>query len=198
VNHRLCTLALAAAVLLGATACTDPREERRAAERATLASQLQEADAARALARQEVGARTRQVQAFEDELGTLRARAAELKRNVQAYMMEHKMAVAAIAAGAVGAGTALDDSGQFTEDARAVGAVVGLVAVGWALFNMEEVVHVGSELANAESAGQSMAERDATLLQALAGERDALQQAQARYQQVNVQAASLRDALSTM
>jgi hypothetical protein len=197
VNHRLCTLALAAAVLLG-TACTDPREERRAAERAALSSQLQEADSARALASQDVAGRTSRVQALESEIGTLRAQAAEHKRNVQAFMTNHKMAVAAIAAGVVGAGTVLDDSGQFSEDARAVAAVVGLVAVGWALFNMDEVVQVGSELAKAESAAKSMANRDATLLQALAGERDALQQAQARYQQVNVQAASIRNALTTL
>jgi len=44
-TFRLANLALAVALMLTAAACTDPREERRTTERATLTSQLQGAGA---------------------------------------------------------------------------------------------------------------------------------------------------------
>ena len=196
--RTLSALAAAMLVLVAATGCTDPAEARRAAQQATLTSQLQEADSARLLAGQAVAAQERQVQALTEGLSEVRAESAELQRRVQAFMMEHKMAVAAIAAGAAGGSVALDDSGRFTQEARDIGALVGLAAVGWAMFNMEEVLHVGNQLVKAESAGRALARREAELGQELDAERGALQAAQASYQRIHQQAAGLRTALATL
>ena len=195
---RLANLSLAVALMLTAAACTDPREQRRATERATLTSQLQETDATYAQAAQAVQAHSRQVQALQDEGSSLQAQAARLKREVQAFMMDHKMAVAALAAGVAGAGMALDDSGQFTEEARTLAGVVGMVAVGWALFNMEEVAQVASELMKAESMAKALADRRRAVASALADEQAALQQAQSLHQQVQGRLATLRTALAAL
>lgn len=197
--HRFCTTVAAVAALLAASACTDPREAQRAAElatqRTTLNSQLQEADSVRSMASQAVVARQRSVQALDEELSSLQSKAAWHQRAVEAFMMDHKMAVAALAAGAAGGLLALDDSGSVSQEAREIGAVVGIVALGWALFNQDEVLQVANELVKAESTQQALNGRIEVLQQNLAAERDELQQAQTVLERVNQQASSIRTAL---
>lgn len=197
-TYRIANLALVVALVLTAVACTDPREQRRSAQRTALTSQLQETDAAYAQAVQAMQAHSRQLQALQDERSGLQSQAARLKREVQTFMMDHKMAVAALAAGVAGTGMALDDSGQFTDEARTVAGVVGIVAVGWALFNMEEVAQVASELMKAEAMAKALADRQRAVASALADEQAALQQAQALHQQVQGRLATLRTALAAL
>lgn len=184
--------------LLTVTGCENAQEARRAAERTVLASQIHESDAARALASQAVVAHGRQVQAMTDELGGLQSEAAELRRRVQAFMMEHKMAVAALAAGAAGGLAALDDSGRVAQEAREVGAAVSFAAAVWAAFNMEEVLQVADQLVKADAVLGNLGRRQATLSQALATEQGLQQDAQAALDRINAQASGLRTALASL
>ena len=200
--HRLCAAAAAVAVLIAASACTDSREVQRAtqlaSQRMALSSQLQEVDTARTLASQALAAQIRRVEVLGEVLAAIQYKAAAHQRAVRAFMLDHKMAVAALAAGAAGGPAALDDSGSVSQEAREMGAVVGMVAIGWALFNMEEVLQVASELVKAESAAQALAERAKTLAQALGSEREALQQSQAGYERAIQQVAGIRSALQSL
>ena len=184
--------------LLAVTGCENAQEARRAAERTVLASQIHESDAARALASQALVAHGRQVQAINDELGGLQSEAAELRRRVQSFMMEHKMAVAALAAGAAGGLAALDDSGRVAQEAREVGAAVSFAAAVWAAFNMEEVLQVADQLVKADAALSNLGRRQATLTQALATEQGLQQDAQATLDRINAQASGLRTALASL
>ena len=73
------------------------------------------------------------------------------KARVMAYMMDHKMAVVALAAGGGGLSVALDKSNRFTEEAKNVGGVVAGIAVLYALAHMDEVSDVVKNLNNADA-----------------------------------------------
>jgi hypothetical protein len=132
------------------------------------------------------------------ELRELQMQSANLHRQVQAFMPDHKMAVAALVAGAAGAGAALDDGGRFTQSAREVGAFVGVLVVGWALFNCEEVAQGAFELAQAESAAQALAAREARTREALDGATGDLSAARSRHQLASDEAGRLRAALESL
>lgn len=68
---------------------------------------------------------------------------------VTAYLMNHKMATAAIVAGVGGTGVALDSSNEFSEEAEQIGAGMATMAAIYAIANFEEVAEVTNEMANA-------------------------------------------------
>ncbi len=70
---------------------------------------------------------------------------------VNDYMMDHKMAIAALAAGVAGAGVAFDGSNEFSEDAKGLGGATAVIAGLWALANYEEVIEVADRMAKASA-----------------------------------------------
>lgn len=120
---------------------------------------------------------------------------AELQQAVQDYMHRHRMAVAAIAAGAVGGRLALSDDGEVSQGLRELGAVVGLAAVAYAAFNMDEVAQVVRELSRADERLQALRQEQGGLEHALHQEQSAWQQAQGRQQEAAARVSLLRTAL---
>ncbi len=214
-NTRPTSLALCLALLCGlaATGCEDraarERQERLEAEarqqqelreqqRALLARQLIELQ----MLQTEHDQAAQAVQARSERIASLRAahddrvaRHAQLQQAVQAYMGRHRMAVGAIAAGAVGGGLALSDDGEVSQSVRELGALVGLAALAYAAFNLEEVTQVARELSQADEQLQSLAQEQQDLARQLEQEAAALQQAQGRQQEAAQRVLQLRAAI---
>lgn len=135
--------------------CTDPN----ATERRLLLSELQEAESRYALASQQILERRSAVQQSEARLKGLRAELIDYEGNVQAFMMNNKMAVAALAAGTGGAVVALDATNEFSEEARQVGGVVGVLGGLYCMSNFEECTRVGDQLVQASAHVESLKAR---------------------------------------
>ncbi|MBL8331041.1 MAG: hypothetical protein JNJ71_19545 [Rubrivivax sp.] len=197
-NLRTLTLTVLAAASLTIIGCTDPRVAEREAQRAQLSSQLVEADAGYLLAVQAVAGHQQRLEGLQQSAADIDGRRRELDRNVEAFMLNHKMAVAALVAGVAGGQVAFDSNGSYSAEARDVAAVVGLLAVGWALFNMDEVMHVASELAKADSFSTQLRREQESLAQALAAERQLLAQAQAQLAQSGQRVQGIRTSLASL
>ena len=92
------------------------------------------------------------IETLESELGSVRRSIAETESdmtedetNFDAYLMNHKTAVAAIAAGAKSADM-FGGTKKLSQDEQLGAALLGLVGVGIGLSNMEEVKTVGDEM----------------------------------------------------
>ena len=75
----------------------------------------------------------------------------DYERKVEAYLMNHKMAVASIVAGFGGSAVAMDTSNEFTTEMKEVAAIVGVIGAVYALFNMDEIIEVGDVLMQADT-----------------------------------------------
>jgi len=80
----------------------------------------------------------------------------ELKQATVAYIAEHKMAVAAIAAGVAGTEIVSDPNNEFTSDQRLGAGIVAIIAAAYALDNAEEIVQVADRLSQANQASKSL------------------------------------------
>lgn len=92
------------------------------------------------------------IETLESELGSVRRSMAETESDMsedetyfEAYLMNHKTAVAAIAAGAKSADM-FSGTKELSQDEQLGAAFLGLVGVGIGLSNMEEVKTVGDEM----------------------------------------------------
>ena len=195
---NLMNVLVALAVLTLAAGCKDAQEVARLQQRAALSAQLQQADALRLQAAQSVEARRQAWASLAGEAQDARSRIEAYEQAVRAYMADHKMAVAALAAGAAGGLAALDDSGRITEDARQVGAMVGGAALLWAAFNLEEAVQVASELAKASDKVTTMKRQHAAIEQRVAAAALALEEAQGTLAQITQESTSVRGALAAL
>jgi outer membrane murein-binding lipoprotein Lpp len=61
---------------------------------------------------------------------------------VVSYMLDHKLAVAALVAGLGGASAALDGSNAYTDQAKQLGSAIAVVAAIWAIGHADEVGQV--------------------------------------------------------
>lgn len=190
-EERAAQAATASAAANVAAAATQAASQH-AARVALLRSTLQEADAAHSLASQQLAAAKGQETQMEAELAEVLRAKARLKQQVSSFMLNHKMAVAVLAAGAGGTAAALDDTGQFTAEARQLGAVAGALALLYALGNMEEVIHVASQLADAEQRARMLDEATAALNDRLAQAKQDAVAAQAALDAAAQRALSVR------
>jgi peptidoglycan hydrolase CwlO-like protein len=135
--HRLLPLLVLGALITG---CVSPR-----------ASELNTLESERSVATARVAALEATVAASTARLEDYRDRIRRHESATMAYMLNHKLAVAAVVAGVGGAEVALDPDNAFTSDAQVVGGVVALLAAAWAVGNMPEVLEVADALAQADS-----------------------------------------------
>ncbi len=124
-------------------------DQQRIASEQEAARQAKEARQRMALAR---------IEGLENEASILRRditatenQQADHQTRVNEYMMDHKMAIAALAAGVAGAGVAFDESNEFSEDAKGLGGATAVIAGLWALANYEEVIEVADRMAKASA-----------------------------------------------
>lgn len=69
----------------------------------------------------------------------------------KAYMMNHKLAVAALLSGAVSTAVAIDPESSFTGEMQVVAGGVALLIGAWAVSNAAEVMEVADVLVQADS-----------------------------------------------
>jgi septal ring factor EnvC (AmiA/AmiB activator) len=172
---------------LNLTAC-----DRHAEERQILTSQLQESDSNRTMLTQTIAGRRSTVAYLEQQLSRQRSDLAQFEGQVKAFVMDHKMAVAAIAAGVGGAGVAMDSSNRFTPGEQEAAGWVAAGAALYALANSEEVTHVLDQLVQAESHAKTLEGHIASTNEQLRNELYQLQEEEQRLAALNRQAADLR------
>ena len=144
-SKRLLALGVSAAISL---ACGPSLEDIR---RQKVLSEMKDVDAERDPLMRAVAERQARLTGLETELQKQQLALQQFRDQVQAYMMDHKMAVAAIAAGIVGGGVALSEDNAFSSDAKAVGGIVGVIAALWAIENAAEVAEVLDQMVQADA-----------------------------------------------
>lgn len=164
-----------------------------------LTSQLQEADHYATQLNQRVLHHQSTVSSLQQRLTQQQAQLDDYRDQVERYMMNHKMALAAIAGGAGGAGVAVDPNNEFSDEAQGIGLAVGLFAVWYAANNMSEIVEVADTMAQADVNVKNMESEIASTerqleqaKQALANERIDLDEAKSTVLGLRSQIAELR------
>ncbi len=125
----LALLLLSVAVLV-ITGCDNPRK-------AQIKQQLSELATECDRARQSVSDHESALETMRQRLTERRSQLTEYNASVQAYMLDHKMAVAALAAG-VG-GLQMASNNAYSDDAKQMGSAIAIIAALWAINNMDEV-----------------------------------------------------------
>lgn len=111
-------------------------------EQLLLSSQLNGFENQRNVLSSQVSGLQSQLSTVQVELSSVQSELNRYRNQVNAYMMNHKMAAAAIALGVAGGNMALDDTNAFSEDAKALGGVAAAIAAIYAISNYEEVAEV--------------------------------------------------------
>jgi len=165
-------LALLASGLLTLASCSDPN----AARRQLLLSDLRRIDNDYALLSQTISNRKNKSAYLEQWLLARESELSDYKRRVTAYMMDHKMAIAALALGVSGTAVALDSTNKFSSDAKAMAGIAAAVAAIWALDNAREVAAVADQLTQADSHVRSIESQIAETSSTLTSEAQKLLQ----------------------
>jgi peptidoglycan hydrolase CwlO-like protein len=142
--RRLIGLVFVALVGLGA--CTDPE----AIRKQKVLSEINAVESERDPVAKIVTARTARIGELQNHAQRLQGELESYEGRVRAYLMDHKMAVAAIAVGAAGTGVALSEDNAFTDDAKTIGGIGAVIAGLWAIGNMEEVMAVLDAMVQAD------------------------------------------------
>ena len=180
-KHRLLPLLVLGALVTG---CVGPR-----------ASQLNDLESERSVATARVAALETTVAAWEARLEDYRDRIRRHESATMAYMLNHKLAVAAIVAGVGGAEVALDPDNAFTNDAKIVGGVVALLAAAWAGANMPEVLEVSDALVQADSQYKQLQAAASDVERRWQAQNADLLSARGKLEGVNARIAQLRAAI---
>ena len=106
--------------------------------------------------------------ALRRELIAVRGEKERFQASMKDYLLNHKMAVAAIAAGVGGTGVVLDDKNEFSGDIKAVAGTVAVLGALWAIANYDEVVEVADRLMEASATIEDFTTRTSTLKHRLA------------------------------
>ncbi|WP_221030501.1 hypothetical protein [Actomonas aquatica] len=111
---------------------------------------------------------------------------------VNSYLLDHKMAVACIAAGAVGGSVALDRTGRFSQEAKDISGGVAVIAALYALANAKEIYQVAKVITEAD-ANYKQAEANLAAAQSrLQQERRALNTVETNHRQLTLKINQLR------
>lgn len=183
-----------AAILVTSSGCA-PTES---AQHRALVSELSEVDAAIQRSSEAVSARNARIAALQQQLDGEQARRARYNQSLQSYMLNNKLAVAAIGLGLAGTSAALSDDGSVSQEGRAVGAGVGLLAAAYAIANADEVMSVFNELVKADAAMRAMKRNEQELTDTIAVEGAALEREKARLADIRARAEQVRSALATV
>lgn len=185
---------LALFCLLAATACTDPNAERKQ----LLRSDLQQVDNDSTQLSQTVSNRKNTVGYLEQQLLTHRSNLSDYKRRVEAYMMNHKMALTAITMGVGGSVVAFDSASTFSSDEKTVGGLVAGAAALWALNNMEELTEVADTLNQADSHVKSLERQIRELSSQLTSESQQLSREEQSVHTLQVKREQIRAELESL
>jgi hypothetical protein len=169
----LCFLVVLVASCLFSTGCESAAKKQMRVD-------LRDKQAQKQIAMQTIADETQELDRLKEELNKQNDDLKEYDAQVDAYMLDHKMAVAAIVAGLGGAKVAMDTDNAFSEDAKNLAATVGVVALFWAIANLDELSTVVGQLNEADVHVK-------TLQAGIANTTSAIQQQQIRIQSTTMQ-----------
>ena len=134
-------------ISLAISGCSDPNAERRQ----QLTMRMNSLQSKMELATQALVQERNRLAYFEREVLTKRGNLNTYKDKVRAYLLNHKMATAAIVLGVGGVAVNIDDQSNFSEDAKAAGAIGAVVAGIYAFNYPDEVLEVADVLVQADA-----------------------------------------------
>ena len=146
---KLCRRVFALLLLLSSwgiflTGCRDPH-------RVELESRLDALNNQSSSTSQKLSDEQSSLVSLQQRLGSQRTALNDYNASVQNYMLQHKMAVAAIVAGVAGAVPWMDENNKYSQDAKELGFAVTAIALIWASQNMNEVSEVLGNLNEADA-----------------------------------------------
>ena len=180
--------------LLTMTACIDPNVERKQ----LLRSDLQQVDNDSTRLSQTVSNRKNTVGYLEQQVLSHRSDLSDYKGRVEAYMMNHKMALTAIAMGIGGGIVAIDPNNEFSSDVKTVAGFTTLLAAGWALNNSDEIAEVADTLNQADSHVKSLERQILELSSQLASESQQLSREEQTLHILQVKREQIREELEAL
>jgi DNA repair exonuclease SbcCD ATPase subunit len=131
----------------------------------------------------------------------LRAQQTELNNkneSVQVYMMNHKMAIAALIVGVKGTQVWADSGNQYSEDAKQLGSTLAVVAVTWAVFHMDEVDEVLETMNQADDKIRNLKAEIVQTSSAIEEQRSTVQNSHDHLQLLSQRTAALQQELSQL
>lgn len=179
-------------------ACTDGSDSKVSAQQRILESRLVETDGNRSALNRTVEGRRGQVAELEHLAYRQQQEITQFRGAVEAYMLDHKMAIAALVVGGTSIGVALDENNAFTPDEQFLGGVVSLVAVAYAFANWDEVVAVADQLFQADAHFKRLEAQLAGTRQALQGERNQLAQEEQQLAALALESDQIRAELAAL
>ena len=182
----------ACCMVIASTGCTPDTR------RTQLQSQLDNLTGECNRARQAVTDQQSMLVSLNQRLTQERSQLQEYNAGVQGYMMQHKMAVAALVAGVAGTVPWINDNGTYSEDAKEIGAAITAIAVIWALSNMDEVSEVLSTLNQADAHVRSLEAEIGQTSSASDQQGAGLQQAQERLAALSRQSSAVQQNLANL
>ena len=175
--RRYSLLSFATLILVVSAACSDDAVSHNRDALRKLESQGQVITA-------NIQGRELNITSLNNQLSMQHAKLNEFQAKVYEFMMNHKMAVTAIAVGAAGTGIALDPNNEFSEEAKKMGGLAAGLALGWAVFHADEVVFVLDELVKADAYVKSLKSQIMVTEQHLKNEVHLLQEEQIQLERV--------------
>ncbi len=185
---------LLACVLTGLTGCRAAEDPRKA----QLQTHLNALRAETAEAQEAVNRQGDLLQSLEQRLRAGQQELAEYNSSVDAYMLQHKMAVAALVAGVAGAVPWLEEDGKFSQDAKELGAALTMLAALWAVTHMDEVSEVLGTLNEADVHARNLQAAIDQTAEAVSQQQGNLRQAQARFAAASGEADSVKVQLARL
>lgn len=185
----------ALSVMFLLASCADPN----AAKKQMLLSEIQQIQSNYSLLSQNVLARQQKIAFLSQKLTEQRTELAEYESRVKAYLLNHKMAVAALALGLGGTAVAYDPNNEFSDDAQQIAGIGAILAGLYAINNFSEVAEVADQIAQADSHVKSLTSQIAASEKQISIESEPLAQQQQslalfqqQYDQRNSELARLR------
>jgi hypothetical protein len=129
-----------------------------------LRSQMDELELDRGQLVARISGRQQKIFSLEARLGAQQEAIRGFQTRVEAYMMNHKMAIACVALGLGGTAVAMDSRNEFSDEAKMASTGVAVLAALWALGNLEEIVAVADQLVQAD-AHMKRLKADASILE---------------------------------
>lgn len=170
----------------------------RNAEQRRITSELQDAEARRENISRRMTERESTIASLKRTVYERQSALDAYQGEVKKYMMDHKMVLMAIAAGAGGTVAALNPGNKFSKDAEKVGAGFALVAGLYALANAREVSSVIDQLNQASSNVKEIESQIAKFQSLMDSENSALASEQSEMAATEPAVSNLRQQLAAL
>jgi septal ring factor EnvC (AmiA/AmiB activator) len=167
-------------------------------EKIRLKSRIDELNEQKRTLLQTTASQQNDLDSLNDTLNERQAGLNEYQAQVRGYMLEHKMAIAAIVAGVGGADVALDTTNTFSDDAKNIAGPVVLLAAVWAAANFNEVTEVVKTLDEADAHVRTLQTQIANTTAAIERKQQTLQASRNQLAELTKQLTDLNTQLAAL